>query len=151
MLIVNQVKEYSFIPVSERGVENPFTVKIRPLGVREMAKLEDNFVTVKEGEGISLSQGTYNQKALKAGIISWKNLKDEDGVDYPARKNNKGEVLDESLNLLPPTILAEIANAIISISKYPEDADVLLGNTEAEDVKEEVVEEKPAKTTRAKK
>ena len=132
MLIVNQKKEYEFIPVSERGQENPFTVKIRPLGVREMAKLEDNFITIKEGDGISLSQGTYNQKALKAGIITWENLKDEDGVEYKVKKNSNGEVLDESLNLLPPTILSEIANAIVTISKYPEDADVLLGNSDTE-------------------
>lgn len=148
MLIVNQQGAYPYIPVSERGVEEPFTVQIKPLGVREMAKLEDGYITIKENEGISLSQGAYNQKALKTGILSWENLKDEDGVEYFVKKSGKGEVLDESLNLLPPTILTEIANVIVSISKYPEDIDSLLGTVKEE---EEVVKEEPKKPARAKK
>ena len=128
MLIIRKEKEYKYIPVSERGQKDPFTVYIKPLGVRQMAKLEDNYVVIKEGDGVSLQQGAYNTKALKNGIDRWENLKDEDGKEYFVEKNGKGEVLDSSLDLLPPTILAEIANVIISVSKFPEDADTFLGN-----------------------
>ncbi len=128
MLVVNQEEEWDYIPVSEREQKEPFTVVVKPLGIRKMAKLEDGYVLVKEGEGVALNQGTYNTKAVKAGIVSWKNLKDDKGKEYPAKFSSKGEVLDESLNLLPPSIIAELANVIVSISKYPEDAEVLTGN-----------------------
>ena len=151
MLIINQKKEYDFIPVSERGQDEPFTVVLQPLGVRQMAKLEDGYVLIHndssaQSQGsISLNQGSYNTRALKAGIVSWRNLKDGAGVDYPARKSGNGEVLDESLNLLPPAVLTEIANVIVAISKYPEDADTLVGTAVEEEVEEVIKDTKPSK------
>jgi|GEM_PF-4960666 len=34
-------KTYEYIPVSERGEENPFTLSVRPLTKREYALIED--------------------------------------------------------------------------------------------------------------
>ena len=133
MLIVSKQEEYKYIPIQERGAEEPFTVYIKPLGVRQLAKLEDSYVVIKDGDGLALQQGAYNTKALKAGIIRWENLKDADGKEYQVEKNAKGEVLDSTLELLPPTLLTEIANVIVSISKYPEDADKFLGNIDTKE------------------
>lgn len=126
-LVIFKHKEVDFIPFSERGQENPFTVTLRPLDSRLISKLDDGYVTFVNDEGVTLQQGTYNLKAVKYGIVSWKNLNDEDGKEYNVTKNSKGEILDECIGMLPSNIVSELATAIISLSKYPDSAEALLG------------------------
>jgi hypothetical protein len=138
-LFVSRSKEYTFVPFSERGKDDAFTVVISSLDSKVLALLDDGYVIFGGEESITLKQGTYNLKALKYGIKSWSNLTDGE-TDYPIKKNAKGEVLDECLALLPPAVIAEIANAIVAVSKFPENADTILGNikkTEAPEVSEE--------------
>lgn len=130
-LVIFKNKEVDFIPFTERGQETPFTVTIRPLDSRVLAKLDDGYVTFVNDDGVTLQQGTYNLKALKYGVVNWKNLTDEDGKEYPVKKNQKGEVLDECIGMLPAHIVSEIANAIIAISKYPENINAILGIEDA--------------------
>lgn len=126
-LVIFKNKEVDFVPFSERGQENPFTVTIRPMDARVLAKLDDGYVTFVNDEGVTLQQGTYNLKAVKYGVVSWKNLNDEDGKEYKVAKNAKGEILDECIGMLPSHIVSELATAIISLSKYPDSAEALLG------------------------
>ena len=131
-LFVYKDKQHTFVPFSERGKEDAFTVTLKPLDARTLAKLEDGYVVFgggNEAESVSLQQGSYNFKALKYGIVSWENLTDGE-KEYPVKKNAKGEVLDECLALLPSSIVTEIANVIVAISKFPENAEVILGNVE---------------------
>ena len=128
-LFVSRSKEYTFVPFSERGKDDAFTVVIQSLDSKILAKLDDGYVTFSDNEAITLQQGTYNMKALKYGIKSWSNLTDGE-TDYPVKKNAKGEVLDECLALLPSSVVAEIANAIVAVSKFPENADAILGTVE---------------------
>ena len=123
---------YKYIPLSERGEENPFTVTIRRLPPREFTILEDKMAKINQDESISFTTGSFNWAVIKKGIVDWENIFDEDGKPiYPA-KNGKGELLDESLDILPLDIIAEIAGTIVSISKDPDNIDLYLGNFEKE-------------------
>lgn len=135
-LFVHKNKEYKYVPYAERGKPDAFTVTVKLLDSRVLSKLDDGYVVFGGEESITLQQGTYNMKALKYGVVSWENLTDGE-VEYPVKKNAKGEVLDECLAMLPSSIITEIANVIVSISKFPENADVILGT---EDTSEEAQE-----------
>jgi hypothetical protein len=70
--------------------------------------------------------------ALRAGLRGWDNFPDEDGKPTPfAREEGKtravhgvevkNPVKDEALELLPPSILLELANAILSANQIQDD------------------------------
>ena len=135
-LVINKVNEYEYTPLVERGHDDAFKIKFKPLNTRALAVLEDGYVSIKSEESIGLHQGTYNYKAIKTALISWENISDADGNPIPIKRNQKGEVLDETLDYLPPSVLTEIATAIINVSKYPDNAEIILGNVKPEDVSE---------------
>jgi len=119
---------YEFVPLSERGESEPFTVTIKVLPPRQFTILEDKMAKINQDESISFTTGTFNWSVIKKGLVDWDNMLDEDGKQIRAAKNGKGELLDESLDLLPLDIITEIANTIVSISKDPDNADLFLGN-----------------------
>jgi hypothetical protein len=119
---------YEFIPLSERGEENPFTVIIRRLPPKQFTILEDKMAKINQDESISFTTGTFNWAVIKKGIVDWTNMFDESGKQITPVKSSKGEILDESLDLLPLELIAEIANTIVSISKDPDNTDIYLGN-----------------------
>ena len=128
-LIVKKTQEtYEYVPLTERNEENPFTVIIKRLPPRQFTILEDKMAKINQDESISFTTGTFNWAVIKKGLIDWKNMFDEnDKPIYPA-KNGKGEFLDDTLDLLPLDLIAEIANVIVGVSKDPDNADIYLGN-----------------------
>lgn len=139
-LVYKKVKDYEYIPLDERGEENPFKITFVPLSTRAMATLEDGYVTIKGEESISIHQGTYNYKAVKTALKKWENLTDDMGKSIKIKMTSKNEVADESLDMLPSTVLSEIAAVIINVSKYPEGADAFLG-TVSDDYKLDIEED----------
>jgi len=135
---------YEFTPLSERGEENPFTVTIKRLPPRQFTILEDKMAKINQDESISFTTGTFNWAVLKKGVVDWSNMFDEDEKPIFPAKNGKGELLDESLDLLPLDIITEIANTVVSISKDPDNIDIYLGNF-AKISKDKKDGEKPSK------
>jgi len=121
-------KTLKFTPLSERGEEKPFSLSIRALPPRQFSILEDKMAKINNDESISFTTGSFNWAVIKAGIMDWENLLTEDGTQIKPTKNSKGEVEDNSLDLLPLEIIVEVANTIVSISKDPDNVDLYLGN-----------------------
>lgn len=119
---------YEYVPITERGDKHPFTVKIHRILPRQFTILEDKMAKVNKDESISFTTGTFNWEILKKGVIGWSNLLDEKGVEIAALRNGLGEVLDTSLDLLPLSLITEIANVIVGVSKDPDNASVYLGS-----------------------
>ncbi len=120
-------KDYEYVPIIERDSENPFTVKLKRIMPRQFTILEDKMAKINKDESISFTTGTFNWEILKKGVTGWDNLLDGEGKDVRCAKNGQGEVLDNSLDLLPLSIITEVANVIVGISKDPENAEVYLG------------------------
>jgi hypothetical protein len=143
---------YEYVPLIERGEEKPFTVIIKRLPPRQFTILEDKMAKINQDESISFTTGTFNWAVIKKGIIDWRNMLDENGKEIYPLKNGKGELLDETLDLLPLDIITEIANTIVGISKDPDNANIYLGHFEDKTVpkNEEVEAKEPAKAKSAK-
>ena len=133
-LKINKSEEtYEYIPLSERGDEAPFTVKLKRILPRQFTILEDKMAKINKDESISFTTGSFNWEVLKKGVTGWVNMIDEDGKDIKCLKSGAGEVLDNSLNYLPLTIITEIANVLTGISKDPDNAEVYLGTVDETD------------------
>ena len=133
MAITTQRKQsdgYEYIPLSERADKKPFTVNIKRILPRQFSILEDKMARINADESISFTTGSFNWEVLKKGTTGWKNLLDEDGKEIRPAKNGQGEILDASFDLLPLSIITEIANVIVGISKDPENAGVYLGTVD---------------------
>jgi len=137
---------YEYIPLIERGEEKPFTAIIKRLPPRQFTILEDKMAKINQDESISFTTGTFNWAVIKKGIVDWRNMLDENGKEIYPLKNGKGELLDETLDLLPLDLITEIANTVVGISKDPDNANIYLGNFEDKTVpKKEPVKAKSAK------
>jgi len=117
---------YKYIPIMERGEKDPFTVEIRPLTSKELIEIEDKMIKMNKDESISIATGTYHWEVCKKGIVDWSNFLDENNKEIQIKKNIYG-VEDEILNLLPISLITEIGNVIVGISKDPENAKIYLG------------------------
>ena len=124
-----QQDSYEYVPLSERDDKKPFTIKLKRIMPRQFTILEDKMARINADESISFTTGSFNWEVLKKGTTGWSNLLDEDGKDIRPAKNGQGEILDNSLDLLPLSIITEIANVIVGISKDPENAEVYLGTS----------------------
>jgi len=118
-LVINKTTEY-----------NPFSIKFKPLTTKQLAVLEDSVVSLKTTGDMSLAQGSFNYKTVKASLISWSNVIDPNGAEVTPEFAANGEVKDESLDLIPPPVFTELANVIIGVSKNPNEAQAYLGTTE---------------------
>ncbi len=97
---------------------------------RQFTILEDKMAKINKDESISFTTGSFNWEVLKKGTTGWDNLLDEKGKEVKPNKNGQGEILDSSLDLLPLSIITEIANVIVGISKDPDNAEVYLGTVD---------------------
>jgi len=129
-LVINKTTEYNYTPIGERGEDKPFSIKFKPLTTKQLAVLEDSVVSLKTTGDMSLAQGSFNYKTVKASLISWSNVIDPNGAEVTPEFAANGEVKDESLDLIPPPVFTELANVIIGVSKNPNEAQAYLGTTE---------------------
>jgi len=125
--ITTKQKTYEYIPVGERGEERPFTVTIKALNAREYALTEDILTRMGQDQTMLFTTGSYNYLIAQKGIKGWKNLLDENDREIKPIMNGN-YLAEESLNLLPPELVTEIANVILGITKDPDNADLYLGN-----------------------
>jgi len=124
--ITTKTEEYDYIPLSERGEDSPFTVKLRRLTPKEFAFVEDKMIKMYGDMSMSYSTGSYNWAIVKKGIVDWKNLVDDKNKPVKPVIGSEG-ITDDSLNLLPTEIITELANVITGITKDPEQAKLFLG------------------------
>ena len=129
-LVINRTTEYKYTPISERGEDKPFLIKFKPLTTKQLAILEDSVVSLKTSGDMSLAQGSFNYKTVKAALITWDNVIDSKGEEVKPMFASNGEIKDESLDLIPPPVFTELANVIIGVSKNPNEAQAYLGTTE---------------------
>lgn len=120
-LIVNSVPQegHKFVPSSQKGQENPFTVYLKPLDSRDLLALEDEVVVKKGEDTVFLASGSYAFKVVQKTLQSWENINDEDGQEHKLSKGITGEASVESVGLIPAEIITEISNAISAISRDP--------------------------------
>ena len=127
-LKVTKPKEYSYIPVSERGEEKPFTLTLKRLTSSQMALIQDKAMEIKaddKEQSISLLTGTQTRLVCKLGIVGWENVYDEDGKEVKAVIAGQG-LTDKSMDIIPQDMLQEINNVILGITNDPDNADLYL-------------------------
>ena len=121
----NLKNSYEYTPVSERGEEAPFTVKLRRLSLEVLALTQDSSFNINKDQSYSYRINSQNLTALKHGLIGWKNIIDEDGK--PIKFKMDGPIASmESLEYLPIEFRTEIANVILALSNNPSKADLIL-------------------------
>ena len=132
----NLKNNYEYIPVAERGDENPFTVKLRRLSLETLALTKDSSFNINQDQSYSFRVNSQNLTALKHGLIGWKNIYDEN--EKPIKFKMDGQIASmESLEYLPVEFRTEIANVILAISNNPANADVILNGDDIISIEDE--------------
>jgi len=122
---------HTYVVLAEREAKDPFTVEIKLIKSKDMAKLDDGLTQINNDQSVTLCSGSYNFNLLKKGLVNWKNLVDENNNEVPIIKNTDGTVKDESLSNIPIFIINEIADLIATASRNPEAIDALIPKTDA--------------------
>lgn len=120
---------YKYTPISERGLELPFSVWVKPLNSKQIVSLEDKVVR-RDGQEVTLSSGEFGFNVCKLSIISWENMEDSESTQVVPKKQSDGTLTDYSVGLLPVDIIMEIANVVVAVSKDPGKIQVFFGTAE---------------------
>lgn len=129
-LVISAKKDevFDYIPLSFRGDDVPFTLKVKRIDSRSFAKLEDGLTKInQEDSTISFASGSFNWNLVKRGVVGWLNVSDENGANIPFKKDNNGLADDSCMEMLPIEVITEVATAIASITRSPEHTDLFLG------------------------
>ena len=110
---------YKFIPMSERGEEQPFTAWLRPIGAKALSELEDSLVQRKGADAMIFTQNTFEYRLVQLGLVDWDNVYDENNQKVSLKKNADGVVVEDLLDPLPQQIIKEMAMVISSITRDP--------------------------------
>ncbi len=145
--------DFTYIPMSQKGVDKPFTVMFNSIPLDRLAVLQDEAIKVSPNGEYSMSINTLNYKVLIESLTGWKNVETEDGPVYFKRDNSGAS--ESSLALIPADIRGELSTIIVEVSKdlpnaenYLKELDKLMEEG-AEEIKEEEAEPKPTTTKRA--
>ncbi len=110
-------KGYKYIFQSERDVENPFTVWIKPLQTRDLLDLEDRMVQ-RQGEDVFIAQGVFSFRVAQQGILAWENINDE--KDKALKLSITDGLADEdSIASIPADLITEVSSVINAITRDP--------------------------------
>jgi len=123
--IINE-NTHDYVPISERESDKPFTATIKQLKPQELAALEDDMAKINNDQSLTIQTGRFNYSVLRAGLVGWFNFKNGD-KDVKPKKTAIGVIDEESLNMLPPILVAELSEVILNISRFPTSIDVYLG------------------------
>lgn len=124
---------FTYIPRSERGQENPFSVKIKPLDSVAMVRLQDGlYQRSTTTDSVSLRTGSYNVSVLEASIIGWDNLTDQNGKQIPIKLIKAGTISRESLNKIPSSMFDELSSVVIAVSSDPANLQIFVGGDDEE-------------------
>jgi len=124
---IKRQSEYKYIPLEERGEKKPTTFYFKPLDKETKARLEDKLVTVNKDETINISNATYILEAFRICVVKVENFVDEKNREVPIVRGKDGLVVYDFLDMLPDSIIQEVGQTIINISKFPDKADLFLG------------------------
>lgn len=110
-------KGYKYIFTSERDIENPFTVWIKPLQTRDLLDLEDRMVQ-RQGEDVFIAQGVFSFRVAQQGILAWENINDE--KDKALKLSITDGLADEdSIANIPADLITEVSSVINAITRDP--------------------------------
>jgi hypothetical protein len=116
-IVVNKSKkELKYVPVDQKGTENPFSVTIKALDIKTLLTLEDAVVK-REGESISFSMGRYAFDVCKASMVGWENINDADGKGLEFKKSADGIALDDTVASIGIEYIQEISSVVTAISR----------------------------------
>ncbi len=119
---------HKYIPLSERGEENPFTVWVKPMSSKTLMTLEDAVVIRKNSEEVFLAAGVFAFKTCQVSIMSWANIEDAEGKPLELKKEIGGVASEESIGCIPSDFITEISNVVATISRDPGQIQVLFDN-----------------------
>lgn len=111
------VKGYKYIFQSEREVENPFTVWIKPLQTRDLLDLEDRMVQ-RQGEDVFIAQGVFSFRVAQQGILAWENINDDKNKAIKLAITD-GVSNEDSIASIPADMITEVASVINAITRDP--------------------------------
>jgi hypothetical protein len=130
-VVKQEKREFTYIPVEERGSENPVKVIFKPLTKSERAALEDKLIRINPDQTMTVANATYILEVFKTAVVDIQGLIDENGNEVKPKKEH-GVLAQEFIEMLPDDFIQEVGNVIIAVSKDPQNADVYLGNVEEE-------------------
>jgi len=130
-VVKQEKREFTYIPIEERGSENPVKVIFKPLTKSERAALEDKLIRINPDQTMTVANATYILEVFKTAVVDIQGLIDENGNEVKPKKEH-GVLAQEFIEMLPDDFIQEVGNVIIAVSKDPQNADVYLGNVEEE-------------------
>jgi len=113
------VEGFDYILESEKQEKKPFTVTVTPIDSVTLVELEDGLLQRDEENSLSFRTGSFNVSLCRRSITSWKNLTGEDGKEIKMEKDEFGFISRDSLKMLPPAVINEIAGVISACSQDP--------------------------------
>jgi len=121
MIVYNKelAEGFGYTVESERGEAKPFKVTIVPIDSVRLVTLEDGLLKRGADNSLSLSTGSHNVSLCKNAITGWDNLVDSKNKPIELILDGNGFISEESLGLLPTTVITEIAGVISSVSQDP--------------------------------
>jgi len=118
---------YVYTINSQRGDDDAFKVRYRPLTSIELMTSEDLMITGTVGGGeVNFKTNAYHVEICRLGIIGWENLVNADGKQVPCDLID-GVISNSSLNKIPPHIIKEVALVILSVTNDPSQAQLING------------------------
>lgn len=110
---------FTYIVESEKGEKKPFSVTIKPIDSVRLVTLEDGLLKRGQDNSLSISTGSYNVSLCRNSITGWDNMNDNKGKAIPLVTDVKGYISEASLEMLPTSLITEIAGVIASVSQDP--------------------------------
>ena len=109
----------------ERESESPTIWILRNLTRRERAKIEDSIGAMDKNEQFCAKVGSSNLLTLRFGLAGWKNFCFQDGSEAQFKTKpgpfGRGIPTNETLDLIPYSIVSELVEAINSESTVSEE------------------------------
>jgi len=113
-------KVYDYVPVDFEGLPNAPVFMLKTLSAKQLAQLDDNLTKVNRDDTITIASASHTLNTLKVSLRGWANLFDENDSQL-AFKLESGAASDESLEIIPSYIRQELANFILTKSRFPDD------------------------------
>lgn len=147
-VITTPTTGYKYIPQTQKGEANPFTVWVKPLTSKQLMSLEDKVVKRSPESEVTLSAGEFSFNVCKLTVMAWENIEDEKGEPLKLKLNADGTVSDESLCFIPSEIITELANVVSAVSRDKANVQVFFSD-DADEAVEEPKKEKKVKAVEA--
>ena len=110
---------FKYIVESEKGEKKPFSVTIQTVDSVRLVTLEDGLLKRSQDNSLSISTGSYNVSLCRNAITGWENINDKDGKPLAIELDVMGYISEKSLQMIPTTLINEIAGVIATTSQDP--------------------------------